>query len=175
MSPRDTRLGLILKAVVTKSLKGFDDRLRRALLADEGDDPDEAMTEGERKDVHVRDADGNRVKVGTIRVDQAPTNARVTDEAAFLAWVKVHAPTEVVETVRPSYAARVLDLVKRHGQMPHPATGELVDVPGVSLEVGEPRVVVTPAKGAAQALAEAHQRGGLPQWEGLMREIGPTE
>lgn len=176
VQPRDTRLMLTLRAVVAKALKQVDDGLRASLVADTGDDPDDAMTPGERKDVHLRDADGRRVKVATVRVDTAPVSAKVTDERAFVAWVRENAPTELVDAVRESYTKRLLAQVKDDpdGRAMNPA-GELVQVPGITREVGDPKVVVSPAAGAADAIADAWRRGDLPQWDGLMREIGPGE
>lgn len=173
MTPRDLRLFLLLRAVVTRELKRVDDRHRQELLADSSDDPDAAMTPGERRAVHVRGPDGERVKVGDIRVDAAPTTAKVANEAAFLAWVREHHPSEIVEAVRPAFARRVLDQVRQDGGWVDQATGELVDVPGVVVETGEPRVVVTSIRGAAEVLAEAHRRGALPQLTEFMRAIGP--
>lgn len=173
MTPRDLRLFLILAGVVSKQLKAAGDLYRGELIADTTDDPDDAMAPGERRTVHVRGPDGERVKVGHVRVDQAPVTVAVTDEAAFTAWVQETAPGEIVPAVRDSYRRRVLDVVKREGRAPHPVTGELVDVPGVSREIGDPRVVVSPVAGAAGLLADAHARGVLPQLGGFMREIGP--
>ncbi|CAM4379435.1 hypothetical protein [Nocardiopsis rhodophaea] len=172
-SPRDLRLLLVMKAVVAARLKGADDRHRRELLAGDEHDPDAAMEPGERAHVRVCDGQGGRVRVGTVRVDPAPVSVKVDDEAAFVAWVAERAPGEIVQAVRESYRKRVLALVKEYGQFPDPETGELVDVPGVVREEGDPKVVVNPAQGAAEALAGAHERGELPQLGAFMAEIGP--
>lgn len=169
VQPRDVRLLLILGQVVKRELKRTDDLLRGELTADNLDDPDEAMAPGERRAVHVRNADGERVRVGTVRVDAAPVKAVVTDEAAFCEWVQERAPSEIVPAVRSSYRNKVLDLVKEYGQMPDPETKELVDVPGVEVQEGEPRVWVNPDAGAAEVFAGARARGELPQVEELFR------
>ncbi|MFE7462340.1 hypothetical protein ACWFMI_24870 [Nocardiopsis terrae] len=169
-------MSLILAKVVGKELKKADDLHRGELLNDETEaDPDDAMSTGERRAVHVRDADGNRVVVGHVRVDPAPVTARVVDEEAFTEWVTDVAPDEVMVRVqvRESFTNEVLKQLRHQGRAVDPSTGELVDVPGTELEVGDPKVVASPATGAAEVLGDAFRRGALPQWAGFMREIGP--
>ncbi|QVJ00398.1 hypothetical protein KGD82_16695 [Nocardiopsis eucommiae] len=162
VTPRDLRLALILAKVVGKQIKQADDLHRRELVEDEeGTDPDDAMTLGERRAVHVRGADGSRVLVGHVRVDSAPVTARVVDEEAFTEWVSTVAPDEVVVSVRvrDSFTNSVLTQLKRDGKAVDPSTGELVDVPGTELELGDPKVVAYPEKNALEVLSEAFGRG----------------
>lgn len=176
MEPRDLRLALLLGGVVSKQLRRAGDAHRAALLEDAADrDPDEAMALGDRKAVHVRGADGERVLVGHVRVDPAPVKARVVDEKAFSEWVSEVAPdeVEVVVRVRESFTESVLKQLRQNGKAADPSTGELVDVPGTEVELGDPKVVAYPVKNAAEVLGDAFRRGVLPQWEGFMREIGP--
>ncbi|MEE2040104.1 hypothetical protein Q8791_23075 [Nocardiopsis sp. CT-R113] len=178
MTPRDLRLFLILAKVVGKEIKKADDLHRAELLEDEAAaDPDDAMAPGERRAVHVRGADGSRVVVGHVRADAAPVTARVVDEEAFTEWVSEVAPDEVVVRVqvRESFTAAVLKQLRHQGKAVDPSTGELVDVPGTELELGDPVIVATPVKGAAEVLEDAHRRGVLPQLAGFMRQIGPGE
>lgn len=100
--------------------------------------------------------------VGTVTITQGRESLRVTDEAAFLAWVKEHRPDQVetVERVHKAYRKHVLDDVKDGGELP----------PGVTYVVGEPHPMVRTEPGADIAIAEAWSTGvigwtDLPQIE----------
>jgi len=75
------------------------------------------------------------------------TKIVVTDERAFLEWVKTHHPTEVVESVNPAYQ-RSLNLV---GSAVVDADGVVAD--GVEVVTGEPFLSVRSEKGALELVA----------------------
>lgn len=66
----------------------------------------------------------------------------VTDERAFVEWVKLHHPTEIVESVNPAYTAGLA----RVGQVAVDADGVVVD--GVEVVAGEPFLSVRSEKAA---------------------------
>jgi hypothetical protein len=93
-------------------------------------------------------ADGT--PIGAVERTRAAKRAVVTDEAALLAWVKTHAPTEVVESVRPAYVERLKADAKRDGRYAVLPDGEIV--PGVEVVEGTPSFRVAPEDAEARAL-----------------------
>ena len=91
---------------------------------------------GQREPVMIGD-----ISVGTVSQENGSRTVRVVDEAAFLAWVTEHAPSEVetIVAVRPAYRAKILEQVKK--------VGALIDSDGtvidgiVEVVVGEPKSV----------------------------------
>lgn len=79
----------------------------------------------------------------------------VTDEHAFLAWVKRNHPTEVLESVNPAYV-RTLKAVNR---VVIDAVGEVPA--GVSVEEGSPYVTVRKDKDAPFIVAQLLSSGAL--------------
>ncbi len=100
---------------------------------------------------------------GFVAVQAGRKTANVTGEAAFLAWVTKHHPSEVVTTphVRESFQDNVLKSVRERGGWPDKATGEVVDVPGVTTREGDPYPVVTLADGAENVIAGAWRAGEI--------------
>lgn len=111
---------------VQAAFAGTRERLEPLLDADEG--------------VAAELPDGTRI--GTVKRSKARTVAAVTDERALLAWVKAHAPTELVESVNPAYLAALKAQAKRHGHAFHPATMEVI--PGIGLRDGAPSYLPQP-------------------------------
>lgn len=93
---------------------------------------------------------GSGVHVGTVTFKQGNTTAGVVDERALLAWVRENRPDEIIEQVRPSYLAAVLDQAKRRGAA---VTGDGEVIPGIAVRQGDPYLSVLPTKEPA-ALAE---------------------
>jgi len=54
-------------------------------------------------------ADRWRTEYGTVVIATRKDAPVIADEAGLLAWAKEHAPTEVVETVRPTFAKILMD------------------------------------------------------------------
>lgn len=93
---------------------------------------------GDRKTAVLPDG----TKLGSANVKQN-VSVKVEDESAFLAWVKATHPSEVVETVRDSFRAKVLKEAKESGELP----------PGTGPEVGDPYVSYLGVKGADEIVA----------------------
>lgn len=99
--------------------------------------------------------------LATVGLTAGRRAVRVVDERAFLDWVRLNAPTEIVEQVRGSYRAALLKTIE--------ATGEIPD--GVELSEGAPYPTVRLADGATAAVIEALRSGvvdvlSLPAVEG---------
>lgn len=161
LGPAELQLLAIFGNTLVKQVKGQVDEYKHELVTGTGD-PNVDMTSGETKHVHLQDEHGNWHKVGTVRVDRAPVNAVVTDEAALTRWVEENAPTEMERTIRKSFLDRMKAQMKEHGGVVL-STGEVVTVPGLELDTGDPKVVVVPAKGAAGVFGAVYGRGELPQ------------
>lgn len=107
-------------------------------------------------------AELNGVDLGTVSRPKAKLEWAVRDRDAFLAWVKVNHPdqvlteTTVVEKVAPGFEAELLKIVKA-------GTGEFIDgdgvvgkaPPGVVLQRKPGALTVRTSKDAQAAVAEA--------------------
>jgi hypothetical protein len=118
-------------------------------------------------------------KVATISRSDAKPAAVVTDDDAFLAFVRSIAPSEVstrlVTEVRPAYRTTLLAQMTAAGvaRIVDTETGELHDVPGV--EVKATRALthsVRPTTGGKEAIAEAWRTGQLAHLNLLQIEAG---
>jgi hypothetical protein len=131
-----------LKLAALKAVKDHltsEDALAKGELMDD-------LDPGDRKTAALPDG----TKVGTVTVSQRDAAFKVTDERAFVAWVKEHRPTAIVEAVRESDQKDILERI--------PDTGEIPD--GVELgEPGAPYVSVRQSKDEAEALVAAWRRG----------------
>ncbi|MGW5877842.1 hypothetical protein ACWFMI_15000 [Nocardiopsis terrae] len=143
---------LVAAALVKREVSQADGERRKALVSDLVEDLTNSMVPGDRTTVRVRDANGTPVAIGTVRVDDGPVTVTVTNPRAYLDWVKATAESEIEETVREAYTKRVAEMVKRHGGVMDPDTGEIAEVPGMTRTQGQPKVVVTPASGAKEAI-----------------------
>jgi hypothetical protein len=92
--------------------------------------------------------------VGTIVVVPDRPGWGVVDEAAFLAWVKVNRPTAIVESVRSSDKASILEAIGKD------KTGEVPD--GVARVKATGYVQVKQTVKQRDALLEAAGDGRLP-------------
>lgn len=98
----------------------------------------------------------------------APEDAAVvTDEQALLSWVRTIAPTEItsrlVTEIRPAWLTLLLKQITDTGQAvwADPDTGELHDVPGITLQPRPPYTRLTVPQAGKDALAEAWRTGTL--------------
>ena len=154
MSARELALRLAVHKALTDRLKAargqLDEEARREL--EPGDRVTVKLPSGER--------------VGSVTLAQGRATARVVDERAFIAWVAEHYPHELVQAVRESFKRTVLDMVRHEGGWLDTTTGELVEVPGVEVTVGDPYPTVRLTQDAPQLIAEAWQRGDLAELVG---------
>jgi hypothetical protein len=89
-----------------------------------------------------------------VKTDPKPTTVwRVTDDRAFLAWVKEHRPTAIVEVVRSSDITSILGAIPTDGVVPDGV--EEVET------VGRPTVSVTQTTAQRQAVIDAWRTGSL--------------
>lgn len=111
-------------------------------------------------------ADGTTV--GTISLTSPAKKPEITDEDAFLAWVKKTFPGEVerrfVTTVREAFVSKVLAEMQDAGEarVVDPATGEIHEgVPGVEMRAGTRTHSLRFKAGGRDAVAAAWHSGDL--------------
>ena len=138
----------VLRKAVLDHLHGIDREARDALLY--------TMRPGDRLTAWDDETD-----LGMVYVTKPKPTYRITDPAAFLAWVEANRPDEIVTTVAVS--GNFTELIRRQGEAVDPETGEVVVPDGVSAEPvpGSPTLTVKPSP-AAVALAAA-RIDALPQ------------
>lgn len=91
----------------------------------------------------------------------------VTNERAFLAWVKENHPTEIVESVNPAY----LTSLKQVGDVVIDKDGQVAD--GVEVVTGKPSLSVRSEKGALELVAKMVAEG-LVSLDGLKELVGTS-
>lgn len=151
-----------------------------AILADLLDQADQDTRADVRTTWMVGDRKGAALAgrpAGHAQLKKGATYAKVTDPAAFEAWVMFNRPDEVehIKTtrVRPAYQAALLAAAKKAGAA---VTADGEEIPGVTVTAGEPTVAVSVAEDAAVLLAAAWQSGEL--WEllgGLLPALEPAK
>lgn len=113
------------------------------------------------------DAERFKTPYGPVTIATRKGKVRITDPAAFLAWVKEHRPDEVVvtEQVRDSYTKSVLEdrLVVMRGEVFDSTTGEPVEWAALGPD-GNPYATWT---------ASADQKEAKETARSLFREHGP--
>ena len=149
------------EAVLAALHKAIGDRLK-SVKAEVQQQLDE--TGASRVDATLPDG----TKVATISRSASTPKATVVDDDKLLAWVREHAPGEVVSRVvteiRPAYLASLLAQITAAGaaEVPDSSTGEVLDVPGV--ELAAPRTTthsVRHTKGGTDAISAAWRDGSL--------------
>lgn len=132
---------------------------------------DAAITEGkaarESLAAHMAGDGLERVRVlgedatdyGTVVLAAGKRTAKVTDPAAFAAWVAARYPDEVVPAVRPAFQERLLAGATKAGDPVDVGTGELI--PGVELSQGEPYLTTRPTAEAKDRMRAALATNGL--------------
>ncbi len=147
-----------------------DDALRTAVLKTLSDDIGDtitggkaglrdAMTEAGAEKAPARLPDGTKVaSVLLVGGEPAP---RITDPAAFEAWVRQNRPDETEVIVRESYRKAVLEDARKAGRAVDRATGDIV--PGISFERTTPylRVVFTTGDTGGRELIRRAWRDGV--------------
>jgi len=100
--------------------------------------------------------DNNGVELAAITLPKAKTVGVITDERAFLAWVRKHRPEELEQHVRSSFIELVRAWAVQDGGPPGDReTGVLIDGVDAVPSVDTPRVVATrTAKDRAKPIAE---------------------
>lgn len=104
---------------------------------------------------------GGRV-AGWVSVPKPSVKAIVTDEKALQAFVEERFPTEIetVTRIRESFVTALKESAKRHGGWVDGA-GEVVEIPGLKVEVGAAAPRVEAEEDAFDAVMEALNSGDL--------------
>jgi hypothetical protein len=100
----------------------------------------------------------NGVVIGKATMAAGRQKLTVTDERAFVEWVRRNHPTEIVESVNPAYM-KVLEAAAKNLGAVVDDQGEVV--PGVEITCGEAFVSVRKDKDAPFVVAELLSTGRL--------------
>jgi len=150
MDVRNAARRVMAGKLIADAVREQTEHVRQELLAH--------MTGSEIRQVGVRDDQGQ--DLGTVYVGgNRGLKAVVTDEAAFLAWVRRTRPDDVVETVRESTRKALLDAASKAGVAVDTTTGEVI--PGVELVTGDPYLAARPTAYARELMADTLSRSGL--------------
>lgn len=116
----------------------------------------EQMGQDDEERVGAKLPDGT--KLGAITYSEGRRSAKVTDEAAALAWCERAHPSEVqtVRMIRPAYLKMLLDLAKADdapagAKGVDPSTGE--ELPFIEVQQGNPFISVTSTKDGTERMA----------------------
>lgn len=167
MSERVLATRLIALRVLKDMIAKADEQVREQLSA--------LMLPGDRTTaaVFVQGLEGvpgsEAVPVGHVLRTKGTTGtvtAAVTDVDALVQWCQQHVPTEVqtLTVVRPSFQKRLIDDVKAHGGWVDTASGELLEVDGITVTPptpGKPILQVKPSEGAEEVVRAAWNDGRL--------------
>lgn len=142
-------------------MSDMQDLARRAMAAKTISDQIKAIGDDAKGDLlglmaehgseRVRVTDGNGDDFGTVTLVPGRIGARITDPAAFLAWVAERYPEQIIQTVNPAFAERLLATAARKGD-PVDDEGELV--PGVTVGQGSGYLTVRPTTAAKDKATE---------------------
>jgi hypothetical protein len=93
------------------------------------------------------------VNLGSVQMTAPKATLRVVDYADLMVWAMAHAPDAIVTTTTVNQAW-VASLLKSGGEWADPATGEVLEVPGLGTSEPSPQLRVTRTDAAsAWALA----------------------
>lgn len=123
---------------LAEAVKAADVEAKRRVLEEYG--------AGDRVEARV-----NKESIGTVSVAKGRESFKVTDDAAFLAWVEEHHPTEVetVKKVRDGFRKNLGQVVKDTGEIPD----------GVEPVIGDPYVSVRKSADQKAAFAGLYREG----------------
>lgn len=121
-------------------------------------------------------------KVATISRSDAKPAAVITDDDAFLGWVRANSAhnvtSKVVTEVRPAYRAALLAEMTAAGtaEWVDKDTGVIHDIPGVEVKATRSLThSVRPVAGGKEAIAEAYRNGQLAHLNILQLPAGGAE
>lgn len=121
----------------------------------------ELMDQAGAERVRVNDEHGTNL--GTVSLAAGRVSARVTDEAAFLAWVQCNHPDETQTVVRDAFRRKVLDGAVAKADHGDPTAvgpdGEVV--PGVEVVHGQPYLACRPTPEARDRMRTMLANSGL--------------
>ena len=106
----------------------------------------------------------NGEKVASASIGNSEPKPVVTNEAAFVRWVAENFPTEIIQTVRPTFKKVLFEnteQVNPQGEAVHTRTGEIID--GVVFSNPSSRLTLRFKKDGRELVADAFNRGELEQ------------
>lgn len=112
--------------------------------------------------------------IAAVSLTKGRAEARITDEAAYRAWVEKTHPEEIetITRINPEFTDRLKAAARKLGTPVDAATGEIV--PGLSVGQGDPYPSVRLADDAAALVTAAWQKGQLTELlGGLLAIEGP--
>jgi len=99
----------------------------------------EQMADGDAERLAAKLPDGT--KIGAVSWRKGSVTARITDDAAALAWCLKEHPEEIMQAIRPAFLSLLLDIAKKEGFGFDPATGQAL--PWIQVGQGAPGITVT--------------------------------
>lgn len=141
-------------------IKVFTDEMNRRRKTDLAPVAGELMPAGTRLPVLI---DGKQA--GWVSMPKPATKANVTDDKKLLAFVEDRFSSEVetVKQVRPKFLELLKKAAKDHGGWLDVDSGEVVPIPGITVETGEASPRTEAADGAFQMIADALAEGTLTE------------
>jgi hypothetical protein len=127
---------------------------------------DDALTEARRQLAEGMET-GDRVTIktgddvlGSATLAKGATSARISDGEKLLAWVAERYPEQIIteRRIRSAVTARIIAQSKAAGQPVY--DGEL-DVPGITVSVGEPKLQLRAEDDAAVVIERLWQAGEI--------------
>lgn len=106
----------------------------------------------------------NGEKVASASIGSNESKPVVVNEAVFTRWVAENFPTEIIQTVRPSFKKVLFEnteQVNPQGEAVHTKSGQIID--GVVFSASEPRLTLRFKKEGRELVAESFNRGELQQ------------
>jgi hypothetical protein len=106
----------------------------------------------------------NGETVASASIGTSTSKPVVINEAVFTRWVAENFPTEIIQTVRPTFKKVLLEnteQVNPQGEAVHTKTGQIID--GVVFNASAPRLTLRFKKDGRELVAEAFNRGELEQ------------
>lgn len=141
-------------------IKVFTDEMNRRRKADLAPVASDLMPAGTRLPVLI---DGKQA--GWVSMPKPSTRASVTDEKKLQAFVEERFPSEIetVKRVRPKFVELLKKAAKDHDGWLNVDSGEVIPIPGVSVETGEASPRTESADDAFQIIADAWAGGTLTE------------
>jgi hypothetical protein len=106
----------------------------------------------------------NGETVASASIGTSTSKPVVINEVVFTRWVAENFPTEIIQTVRPTFKKVLLEnteQVNPQGEAVHTKTGQIID--GVVFNASAPRLTLRFKKDGRELVAEAFNRGELEQ------------
>ena len=106
----------------------------------------------------------NGEKVASASIGSNESKPVVVNEAVFTRWVAENFPTEIIQTVRPTFKKVLFEnteQVNPQGEAVHTKSGQIID--GVVFSASDPRLTLRFKREGRELVAESFNRGELQQ------------